>query len=309
MKNSILISLLALPLLLGVASCDKIEAPYPNTASLEIDTTLYPGIYADYLANEYPNFTTNENTLRNVLIEDYTGHTCFNCPNAAVVAENLHNANPERVFVATIHAGPGQLGFQEPLSGPSFTTDHTCPEGIEYGNYFASGFGFSGNPSGNVNRTPTGSQMFTTDGLWGSRTSAILSDNNLKINLQSEFNYFESTNGGFLHVEAEKLTSDADDISLVVYVILDSLVDWQIMPDNSSNPDYVHKEILIGTIDEQAWGQQIFTSTNVSGSKIIKDYSYEIPASYDKDNMHLLIYAYNEDTKEVYQVIKQKFTN
>jgi hypothetical protein len=54
-------------------SCDHITNPYPPQVILDLDTTLYPGNWADYVANEWPTFTVNTNIDRNILIEDYTG--------------------------------------------------------------------------------------------------------------------------------------------------------------------------------------------------------------------------------------------
>ena len=61
-------------------SCDKINNPIPIEEGA-IDWTLYPG--GDPATYPYPIWTSNNNTDRNVLIEDYTGHLCTNCPAAA----------------------------------------------------------------------------------------------------------------------------------------------------------------------------------------------------------------------------------
>ena len=84
--------------------------PYPPEVNLELDTTLYPGLWSDYENNDWPIFSENTNTNRNVLIEDYTGHHCNNCPNAATIAHDIEVANPTRVFVASIHAAPSATG-------------------------------------------------------------------------------------------------------------------------------------------------------------------------------------------------------
>lgn len=310
MKRLIIFSLIIATSGLFIGSCDKVENPIPEDLFAGYDTTLYPGNYSEYLANDYPSFTQNTNTLRNVLIEDYTGHTCFNCPDAATEAESIHDADPSRVFIATIHAGSGPPingDFQTayPTSN-KYYTNHRNADGIVYGEFFANGFGFTGNPSGTVNRTPSGSQMFSLFTQWNSRAQAVLNDTDLKVNLQSEFNYYDQTNGGFLHVEAEKLTNDPVDLSLVVYVIQDTLVDWQKMPDNSDNEFYVHKEKHLGSIDNRPWGQRVFSSAESQGSKVVFDYSYAIPSGLSNENMHVLIYVYDESTYEIYQVIKQK---
>ena len=71
--------------------------PYPPEVNLELDTTLYPGLWSDYENNDWPIFSENTNTNRNVLIEDFTGHKCVFCPAAADLAHALHEADPSRV--------------------------------------------------------------------------------------------------------------------------------------------------------------------------------------------------------------------
>jgi hypothetical protein len=288
--------------------CDKVDHPYEEVTSINVDTTLYPnGSWNDYLENEYPIFGLNTNTSVNVLIEDYTGHTCINCPTAADIAHLIHENNPDRVFVASIHIDPGAaLSFQQ--SNPSaqkYYTDHTNPDAVEYGIEFQNGFNFFGNPQGTVNRKTVNGSMFAFTGTWQSRATDILNENNLKVNIQSVFNYYQSTNGGFLHVEIEKKTSEAIDMKSVVYVIQDSLVDWQKMPDNSDNEFYVHRDKHLGSIDNNAFGVTAFEADAAIGDKVILDYSYALPQGIDKSNLHFLVYVYNTDTYEILQVIKQ----
>ena len=86
-------------ILLLSTSCDRVENPYPLTVQTDLDTTLYPGNWGDYVANEWPVFTPNTNLFRNVLIEDFTGHQCVFCPAAADLAHALHESNPSRVLL------------------------------------------------------------------------------------------------------------------------------------------------------------------------------------------------------------------
>ena len=57
-------------IILCIASCDKIEPPYSSGNTNPIDTT---------------------SVKRNILIEDFTGHTCPNCPAAAAELETIHS--------------------------------------------------------------------------------------------------------------------------------------------------------------------------------------------------------------------------
>src|SRR5690554_428185 len=289
-------------------SCDKVDHPYVEVVKVYVDTTLYPnGTWNDYLENEYPVFTQNTNTNVNVLIEDYTGHTCISCPTAADIAHGIHENNPNRVFVASIHTGPGSTSFQSANpNNTKYYTDHTNPDGIAYGDRFKNGYGFYANPQGTVNRSKGNGEMFTLYGVWQSRADDIMNANNLKVNIQSVFNYYQSTNGGYLHVEIEKKTPEAIEMNTVVYVIQDTLVDWQKMPDNSDNEFYIHRDKHLGSIDNNPFGVKAFSADAAAGEKILIDYSYKLPLGIDKSNLHFLVYVYNKDTYEILQVIKQK---
>ena len=71
-----------------------------------------------------------------------------------------------------------------------FCTEFYCAEGIEYGQTFGSGgFGFIGNPQGNINRINyTGSDMFQFSSDWEAKTNEVLTANVLNVNIQSQSN-------------------------------------------------------------------------------------------------------------------------
>jgi hypothetical protein len=294
-----------------LVSCDRVENAYPVQATLELDTTLYPGNWSDYQANEWPVFTPNTNTYRNVLIEDFTGHKCVFCPAAADIAHAIYEANSSRVFIASIHAGPDGIGDFQTVSAPSYPVDFTNPQGVEIGVYFGlNDEGFPGNPRGPVNRINNSGVIFQSPGSWTSLTNGLLSANDLKVNIQSKLNYYDATKGAFLHTEIEKLDASLGELGVVVYLIEDSLVGDQKMADNSHNENYIHRDIMRGCIDGRAFGRTLKTADMID-DKYYLNYSFVVPnqldGNHNPDNMHVLIYVYDKSTFEIYQVIKQKF--
>jgi hypothetical protein len=292
----------------SLTSCDKVENPIKPAVLL--DTTIYPGNWDDYPG---PVFTQNTNTLRNVLLEDYTGHRCPNCPEAAAVAADLEAGNPSRIFVASIHAGPGGLtSFQQLASDcglASNPTNEYCTEffnteSLAYGAEFQTGFGFFGNPQGNINRISfDGSTMFQFSNEWNTRVSEVLTANDLKVNIQAQTNYYAETNGFYLHVETEFLQDLAGEYNLSVYLIENSVVDFQ---DSLGNvlEDYHHHNVFRGCLDGLAWGQSI-PGDHTTGEKKYFDYSYSLPTGTTNGDYHLLIYVHDVETYEILQVIKQ----
>lgn len=291
-------------------SCDHVENPYPEQESLDLDTSLYPGNWSDYVANEWPQFTTNSNMFRNVLIEDFTGHQCVYCPAAADLAHALHEANPSRVFIASIHAGPTGMGDFQIVSPPTYPVDFTNAQGLEIGTYFGTNDGgFIGNPRGTVNRFNNGF-IFQSPAQWSSMLNDQITQNNLKVNMQSVLNYYSQTKGAYLHVEVEKLDQNlTNQLGIVTYLIEDSLVGDQKMSDNSHNSAYIHRDIHRGNIGGQAFGRTL-SSNDIINGKYYVNYSFVVPnqldGNFNAENMHVLIYVYDKVTWEIYQVIKQK---
>lgn len=300
-------SLMSLVVLVLFFSCDKVENAYPEPET-ELDVSLYPGYWADYMENEYPEFSEITNQAQNILLEEYTGHRCNNCPDAAIIAHDLAANNPDRVFVAAVHASPGGMSsFQQfDPNASSFYTNHTNDEGLGYGEHYQNGFNFFGNPQGTVNRKIVDNKMFDFSGTWGTRVSNLLNNSEVEVFIQSHFNFYEATNGGFLHVHFEKNSNINQNINAVVYVIRKERIDWQVMPDNSYNPDYIHKSSHLGSINNSKWGRQIFNSSSSMGDKVVLDYDYLVPVDEEVSNLHFLIYAYDTETYEVLQVIKQE---
>jgi hypothetical protein len=293
-----------------LCSCDHVENPYPPTVNIDLDTNFYPGVWSDYESNEWPSFEVNSNTLRNVIIEDFTGHQCVFCPAAADLAHDLHMANPTRVFTAGIHAGPDGIGDFQMVSPPDYPTDFTNPQGVEIGSYFGeTDGGFPGNPRGTVNRYKNGT-IFQSPAQWTSMTDQIISNNDLKVNIQSKLNYYEATKGAYLHIEIDpKDASVISDLSIMVYLLEDSLVGDQKMSDNSHNTAYVHRDTHRGNLGGESFGRAL-SSENIFNDKYLINYSFAVPNQLDglhnASNMHLLICAFNQSTWEIYQVTKQK---
>lgn len=317
MKKFILNSIVVTTVLVTLFSCDKVDNIYPtSTFQSDLDTSYYPGNWSDYLANEVPDFSTIvASSDRNVIIEDFTGHNCSNCPQAATIAHDLHESNPERIYVASIHASPqGMSAFQ--AVNNTYKTDFTNEVGLATGTYFGNlaNSGFSGNPSGSVNRVMFGTATFYPAGAWGTKVSEVLGSS-LKISLKSHVNYYAATKGAYLYTEVEVLDNVIDgNLGMIVYLLEDSLVGSQNV-SSTHVPDYVHRDIHRKNLTGQIWGRTLTPELKDEAGKYHLNYSFPIPnqlaadgtvGAYNAANMHLLVYVYDKITNEIYQVVKQK---
>ena len=317
---------LSLVLVVGAIlfSCDKVTNTHEKNTGSGLDWSLYPGgdsiTYVQ--AGLWPAFTDNANMLRNVLIEDFTGHQCFNCPGQTANMEQLIATNPTRIYGVAIHSGPiGMTGFQE--LNALYPNELFCDAGLEIGTFFGTipGSTFFGNPAFCVNRVKANDQFTSNAGSTiANKTNNCLATT-LKVNIQATSNYFASTRGLFLHTEVDKVDQTlTSDLGLVVYVIEDSLIGPQAVQTNNdtdgspADPDiadgilqaYIHRDIMRGCIDGRAFGRTLGAAELNANGKYYVNYSYKVPDELEVENMHLVIYVYDKTTMEIYQVIKHE---
>jgi len=82
--------------------------------------------------------------LKKVLLEEFTGHICVNCPEATILAHDLKDSYGEQLILLSIHAGDLAVPGNEP-----FDTEYRTMAGSDIFNYFQP----VGVPTGMVNRT------------------------------------------------------------------------------------------------------------------------------------------------------------
>ena len=118
-----------------ISSCEVIEGPYMTGTIDPIDTT-------------------NNQYVKNILIEDFTGHTCKNCPDAARELDAIHDVYGSQIIGLAIHAGqtfarPYPI---DPTGNPDekFIYDFRTSWGEELDGFFQ--VSANGLPKGMINR-------------------------------------------------------------------------------------------------------------------------------------------------------------
>ena len=104
-------------LLFNITSCDIVEGPY----MIENGTN--------------PVDTTSNNFVKKVLIEDYTGHTCPNCPDAARQLEAIQDFYGDQVIGMAIHIGKAFAMPYPSSQSPKFQYEFRTKWGEEYDNF------------------------------------------------------------------------------------------------------------------------------------------------------------------------------
>ncbi len=102
---------------------------------------------------------------RVILLEEFTGHTCVNCPEATKLAHDLKQSYGEKLLLLSIHAG----SLAEP-SGAPYEADFRTTPGTAIFNHFAP----IGVPTGMVNRTESGGSVVLFKDGWEPAIQALV---------------------------------------------------------------------------------------------------------------------------------------
>ncbi len=265
-----------------ITSCDKIEAPYERSSNNGNDTT---------------------SAVRKVLLEDYTGHKCINCPTAAVTAQDLKDNFGDRLVLLSIHAGYWAL----PDDSGNYTADFRTPAGDELDTYF--GVSDIGNPNGMVNRTVYNQSLILGPEMWGAAIQQII-DNaaDATIEIELTFDLPSRKLSGDCHIQF--LNSLTGRFNLCLYLIENDIVAAQKNNNTTIGPvpdwlNYVHEHVLRGAING-TWGEEITAGTVQTNIKYHISFSdFNIKPEWKPEDCKVVAFIYNADTKEVIQAEEQ----
>jgi len=256
----------------------------------------------DKVTNVIDKGTVRAAGTRNVLVEDYTGHKCGNCPAAAVQLTSLETQYPGRVIPLAVHAGY----FAK--TNAQYPTDFQTSDGNAYDLLF--GNGAAGNPNGLVNRTGWGTASFIEQ--WTSWASQVASEMakqavfNIRIN--PVFN--TSTRQLNTNITVKSLTANSGTYKLVVLLTEDSLVaeqlDYRQPIGQQTIPNYIFNHVLRGAVNS-TWGDAIFINTAAKNDSVVKSYTnFTVNTGYRANKCHIVAYVYDADVSSTthYQVLE-----
>jgi thiol-disulfide isomerase/thioredoxin len=240
-----------------------------------------------------PIFSALNSGLSHVVIEDFTAHECGNCPPAAVLAEALAEANPERVHVIGVHAGP----LAAPQSAP-FDTDWTCEEAELWWTQLA----FQINPIGRVNRRG-GSGAILMPTVWEAEMNLALGEPS-SLHLQG-MAIVDGVVGGagsdvHIHVHGSFSADFTGELRLAVLVLESHLIGTQLnyTADPEVVEDYEFNHMLRGSVsggDGLPWGATGASAGASAGDVLQADYTFGWNAEWMIENCHLLAVATNAE--------------
>jgi len=257
----------------------------------------------DHVADARAPQSTDIQGNRKVLIEDYTGHKCGNCPAAADTLAYIKNKYPGKIIPVAIHAG----FFATAAPGTSYPTDLRNPVADAYDTQF--GISTAGNPNGLVNRTGYGSggfiKAYTT---WeGNAYAALTGAAKFGLKIRTTFN--AGNNNLNTSVVATSLGYNTGSYKLVVLLTEDSIIaeqlDYRLPSGSQLIPNYEFSHVLRDAVNS-TWGDAIFASGAIPNDSIVKTYNYALNPTFRARHCHVVAYIYdaNSSSPTYYEVLQ-----
>lgn len=231
---------------------------------------------------------------RAVLIEDYTGQYCVNCPRATEEIERLVEQYGDSVVIAVaIHSGP--FSKQKGELSPLYT---------EVGDQYFTRWNLSSQPVGLVDRLFNSMPFGYTD--WGGGVNYELTESALSkapVAFLTDINYDEESRKAFIDVQTIGLDQDRVSGKLQVWFVEDSIDSFQLMPDGSRVEHYNHMHVFRASVNDP-WGDDVSVT---HGEVAAKDYEITLDPSWVPKHCAVVTFLYDENG--VRQVSKKKLIN
>ncbi|MBD5213080.1 MAG: Omp28 family outer membrane lipoprotein [Bacteroidales bacterium] len=251
MKSIIKTILLSSGALLALASCDHVEGE-------------------DRYRPYEPEIVEADKYL---LIEEFTGMRCVNCPRGAETVHSITEALDGKVVAVCIH--PEGHVFTEPLGG----LDLTCSASTEIYNYYHPNFPAAVFDGGRAN---------TNTARWsGVAVQAFQQPTPLNISVANT--YDASSRKVKAHYTVTFLEDYVGELCVTAYLTEDNIIGEQESLNGVHFSDYSHNHVLRGALSG-VWGDKIGDAF-VAGQRIEGDYEYTLKEGWVADNCNVVVFA------------------
>ena len=266
-----------------ISSCDQIDQPYSNVKFR----------YKEEVYGPAPSFSPISNPLKNVLVEEFTGHLCGFCPASTKLVNALDSTLGERMVTISIHAGTLAA-----VSAPPFDADYNTIPGNLYWGQLNGGF----NPCARIDRLGGASNFVWLDAdnpdSW---RDIIQTQKNINPSAAIQLNadFVKEDNVINIHTATQFQTDLNGNYQLVVLIVESDIISPQ--EDYDQTPpeveDYHHKHVLRAAVTE-AMGNTI--ASNPSANEIkTTSYTFPLRTGWVGENCTVVAYLINPLNQEI----------
>jgi len=296
MKNTVFAVLGLFAFFVG---CDIVEDPYPAREIIgDCDQAFNDTVYND------TNYIG-----RRIMLEEFTGHKCPNCPAGQEIAEDIHDQYPDDFFSVAVH---NSGSFSSPDS--KYPADYETETGEKLKiNYAVNAF-----PSGLINRSEINGQNVVDYRVWEAEVSSLLQDPiysapRFKVVLENIYN----PDCRVLRVRGNISASQSlsGEYYITGYVLESGIISKQ--TDNRvAEPieDYEHNHMLRVGFPDNGTGKFIFSNPNEGESFDMtlsreEEIATTLDESWVEDNLKVVVFIYELNTGEVVFAEEMKLKN
>ena len=266
--------------------------------------------------NDYNSYT---NPNKKVLIEDFTGHLCPNCPDAARELDAIHNIYGDQIIGMAIHVSKS-FARPYPISqAPNFQYDFRTSWGDDWDDFY--GISEMGLPRGMVNRIgfQDNNHKIGKD-EWSSAVA-------LELKKDIDFKIYITSDENSISIISEVQNNINSNYNLVVCLTESNIINWQ--KDGQENiENYIHNHVLKSVLLDESLSS---SSSYASGQQIEKNINYDLAAleqfnidysinnisglgngiagNWDAKNISVIAYIYDKTTHEILQVEEAHLNN
>lgn len=249
-----------------------------------------------YIKVEKPTID-NPKTL---LIMEFTGNNCKNCPSAAALVEEIKNDEyPKKVISVGLHPY-GNYNTEPVLTihNESNTQDLRCQAATAI-------YDFYGKPNGFPTAIFNGlaSSMSGTQSNWKQKASEALTVSTY-ISMEAACKYEDSSRHLTVDYSIEFLDDMKRDLNVTVWLVENKILGTQTMPNGKLDFNYVHNHVLRASLNGD-WGEKLNPPFN-EGDRKDGSASMTLKEDWVAENCDVVIFVYRDDNKEIEQAISIK---
>ena len=208
---------------------------------------------------------------RKVLLTEFTGQRCVNCPTAHGIIENLEEQYGEDLIVVSIHAGSNLNAIP-------------APAGLmqEEGNVYADYWGINAYPAGIVDYQRP---VLTMDQWAAPIRNDLTKPTDVGIQLDAQL----SEDGRTIEISSRLSSSQSVAGKLQLWISEDNIKAMQ-FSGSDRIPDYIHNNVFRACVNG-TWGTDITLTPNFYLDEIN---SIEVDPSWDIANVNVVAFVYND---------------
>jgi hypothetical protein len=227
---------------------------------------------------------------KNVMVEEFTGVRCPNCPQGHQIIASIKSANPDRVVSVSFHP-VNSLGIHY-----SFSKDTFENQNAQSLYDFMQPLGFE--PVAAVDRIPSTSSVLWDKNVWSSKVTAQLAQTT-PVNIKLDKSYNSTTRELTITTELH-YTSTVTPKNKLTVVLSESDIESAQLNGSVIDTFYVHKDVE-RTFVTAIQGDLIDAPLD-AGRVVVKVYKTTLAAKWKPENMHIVAYVHEyESGKLVYQ--------